>query len=394
MTGEYPPQPGGVSEYTQLVAEGLSAGGDRVVVYAPAHRSETAMGDQSRVLVRRLPDRYGLGGLRWLDRALSDDRPDRLLLQYTPHSFGFKAMNVPLALWIGARASKIAPLSVMFHEVAFPFVRRPIRHNLIAAINRIMARAIAGAADEVLVTIPGWKSLILSICPGARPPECLPVPSSVPANADPKRVAAARKRFVSDDRIVLIGHFGTFGRLITDVLEPVLLEVHSQVPEARFLLMGRGSVLYQSRLATSHPDLAASIFATGDLSASEVSVHLRACDLVVQPYPDGVSARRTSVMAGLCNEVPIVTNLGPLSEPMWAIEGALALASSYDPELFASACKRILALPPSARAALGAKGGELYRREFSLERTLKRLRQTEARRAASPQLETSGDHRL
>ena len=35
LTGEYPPQAGGVSDYTRLVAEGLAAVGDEVAVYAP-----------------------------------------------------------------------------------------------------------------------------------------------------------------------------------------------------------------------------------------------------------------------------------------------------------------------------------------------------------------------
>ena len=35
LTGEYPPQSGGVSDYTRLVVEGLAAVGDEVAVYAP-----------------------------------------------------------------------------------------------------------------------------------------------------------------------------------------------------------------------------------------------------------------------------------------------------------------------------------------------------------------------
>ncbi len=35
VTGEYPPQPGGVSDYTRLVARGLAGAGDRVEVWAP-----------------------------------------------------------------------------------------------------------------------------------------------------------------------------------------------------------------------------------------------------------------------------------------------------------------------------------------------------------------------
>ena len=35
ITGEYPPNPGGVADYTQLVALGLAAHGDSVHVWAP-----------------------------------------------------------------------------------------------------------------------------------------------------------------------------------------------------------------------------------------------------------------------------------------------------------------------------------------------------------------------
>ena len=43
------------------------------------------------------------------------------------------------------------------------------------------------------------------------------------------------------------------------------------------------------------------------LANEEVSVHLSACDLMIQPYPDGISARRTSAMAALAHERPVVT---------------------------------------------------------------------------------------
>ena len=36
ITGEYPPAPGGVSDYTEAVAAGLAAAGDEVHVWCPA----------------------------------------------------------------------------------------------------------------------------------------------------------------------------------------------------------------------------------------------------------------------------------------------------------------------------------------------------------------------
>jgi len=372
LTGEYPPQSGGVSDYTRLVAERLAAVGDGVAVYAPPQ----AIGPDSAppgVRVRRLPDRFGLRGLRWLDRELVRCRPDRVLIQYVPHAFGLKAMNLPFAAWVAARARRVAPLWVMFHEVAFPFVRRPLRHNVLAIVNRVMARAIAGAADRVLVSIPGWNHLLVKICPRARHGEWLPVPCNVATAAEPEVVAAARSQYAPDPATPLVGHFGTFGRSITDLLEPAVVGLLRTDPRARILLIGRGSERYRVHIGASHPDLAGRVTGTGELPPVEVAAHLRACDLLLQPYPDGVSSRRTSVMAGLANRVPVVTNLGALSEPLWAAAAGVTIALGPDPAALAAAAVGVLALPSEGRLALGARGAELYRSEFALERIIGRL---------------------
>ncbi len=222
LTGEYPPQSGGVSDYTRLVAERLAAMGDEVAVYAPPQGLGPDSGPPG-VRVRRLPDRFGLRGLRRLGRELARDRPDRILVQYVPHAFGLKAMNLPFAAWVAVRARRVAPVWVMFHEVAFPFVRQPLRHNLVAVVNRAMVWAVAGAADRVLVSIPSWGRLLSQVCPRARPAEWLPVPCSVATAADPGLVTTARFRHAPDPTAPLVGHFGTFGRLITDLLEPAIV---------------------------------------------------------------------------------------------------------------------------------------------------------------------------
>src|SRR5262249_49065983 len=89
VTGEYPPQAGGVSDYTRLVARGLALAGDCVDVWAPPCDSESPECD-SGVTVRRLPDHYGPRSLRVLNRELDVlPGPRRLLVQYVPHAFGW-----------------------------------------------------------------------------------------------------------------------------------------------------------------------------------------------------------------------------------------------------------------------------------------------------------------
>ena len=146
LTGEYPPQFGGVGDYTRRVARGLAATGDVVHIWAPPCDEPDAI--ESGIVVHRLPDRFGSRSLRVLTREL-DKHPDaRLLLQYVPHAFGWRAANLPFCWWL--RSRRRDSLWVMFHEVAFPFGRgETLSRNALAAVNGVMA-AIA-AKDKAQV---------------------------------------------------------------------------------------------------------------------------------------------------------------------------------------------------------------------------------------------------
>ena len=374
LTGEYPPQPGGVSAYTRLVAEGLAAMGDEIVVYAPPQTLGAEL-PAPGVRVHRLPDRFSLRGLYRLDRELARHRPDRILVQYVPHAFGLKAMNLPFTTWAAARAARLAPLWVMFHEVAFPFVRRPIRYNLVALANRAMARTLVARADRVMVSVMHWEQVLRRLCRLARRADWLPVPCNVATNADPDRVVAVRARYAPDVASPLVGHFGTFGPLITDLLDLSVAGVLRGNPQAQILLIGRGSDQYLARIGKLYPELTGRMAATSELSPEELAAHLRACDLLLQPYPDGVSSRRGGAMAGLANRVPIVTNLGHISEPFWAASPGVTVVPAPDPVSLAAAAVKVLALSSESRLALGESGAELYESEFSLDRTIARVRQ-------------------
>lgn len=220
LTGEYPPQPGGVADYTRLVAAGLAAAGDAVTVYAPP--SVGAPIFDPGVTVHTLPDHFGACGLLALDRALSAaPRPDRILIQYVPHAYGCRAMNLPFAAWVGFRARQVAPVWVMFHEVMYPLqAGQPWRHAILGRVTRAMARQLARVADRVFVSIPAWGRWLCRIAPSARPAEWLPVPSVIPHDPAASRVAAVHRHHA--DGAELIGHFGTYGGLVAPLLEPAV----------------------------------------------------------------------------------------------------------------------------------------------------------------------------
>ena len=368
VTGEYPPQTGGVSDYTRLVARGLADAGDRVEVWAPP-----SGGDDPRdpgVVVHRLPDRFGPWSLARLGQFLdARPQPRRLLVQYVPHAFGWKAANLPFCLWL--RSRRRDGVWVMFHEVAFP--REPgqrVAHRALGAITRRMAKLVAQSAARRFVAIPAWRPMLESIVGAKVDAAWLPVPSGIPVVVDADAVRTLRARYAGPS--ALVGHFGTYGDLIAPMLEaavPALLAA----ADCRLLLLGHGSAAVQAALATRHPSLAERIAAAGSLSAADVSRHLQACDVMLQPYPDGVSSRRTSAMAALAHGRALVTTAGALTEPIWSEREAAALVPVGDSAALAAAAARLVG-DPAERAALAAQGARLYDERFDLRHTIAALR--------------------
>jgi glycosyltransferase involved in cell wall biosynthesis len=375
VTGEYPPVLGGVAAYTAAVAGALADAGAEVHVWAPGDADGPAAGPGG-VVVHRIAGRFGPGGLARLDRGL--DRfsgPRTVLIQYTPHAFGLKAMNFPFAAWAGWRARRGDDVRVMFHEVAFPWVRRPLRHNLIAATNRAMAALLVRACSRAYVSIPGWEPLLRRLGAGRTPIGWMPVPSNVPEEAPAAAVAARRAELTGGDPAArVVCHFGTYGPWITRTLAPVLRELLGRRPDIRVLLLGATGDRWRGELVDGRADWPGRVIAPGPLPGPAIAEYLRACDLALQPYPDGASGRRTTLMAALANGLSVVTTLGALSEPIWA-DGAVAVAPADDADRLARLAFDLLDCPDRL-AELGLAGRRLYEDRFAIRHTVAALLDT------------------
>jgi glycosyltransferase involved in cell wall biosynthesis len=368
LTGEYPPQHGGVSDYTRLVAGGLAAAGDRVDVFAPP--CEQPGVPDSGVTVHRLPDHFGLRSLRLLSRDLNATPPPRrLLVQYVPHAFGWKALNLPFCLWL--RSRRRDSVWVIFHEVAFPIAReQALRRNVLGAGTRLMAALVSRAAERVFVSTPSWQPLVTSLTRGSTPVSWLPVPSSISVVSDPPGVSDLHDRYGQGHR--LVGHFGTYGHAIRALLDgslPILLAS----TDCRVLLLGRGSAEMRSNLAARHPTLSDRIHAAGDLAPCALSCHVSACDVMLQPYPDGISSRRTTAMVVLSHGRPLITTSGHLTEPLWADSSAVVLVPVGDAAALAAAASDLLR-HPVRRGQMAETAKALYNGYFDLHHTIDALR--------------------
>jgi len=366
VTGEYPPTRGGVSDYSRSIALGLAAAHDEVHVWAPS--AGVSLATDPGIHVHSLPQGFGPVGLRALSRALLQERsPKRILVQYVPQAFGWRGLNVPFCAWLSSL--RAVEVFVMFHEVAVPWTAGLWRRNAAYVVMRAMAALLLARADRIFVSTTSWEPTLQSLAIRWRGATWLPVPSNVPTHAPDDARSTTRKRLGIDEGTRVIGHFGTYGGMTAPLVARALTHLLEAERRRVALLIGHGGDVFARQLQSD--GAADRVLATGPLDAADIASHLLACDVLLQPYPDGVSTRRTSTMAGLALGVPIVTNEGHLTEPIWRESGGVEIVDT--PEAVATGAERLLRDPVQA-AALGDRGRRLYEERFSLDRVVASLR--------------------
>jgi glycosyltransferase involved in cell wall biosynthesis len=370
VTCEYAPTLGGISDYTLTVASALAAAGHRVHVWCPeADRppppcAGVTIHPELGCFDRRSLRRVG----RMLDRLPA---PRRLFVQWVPHGFGYRSLNLPFAVWVAGRAwLRGDEIHLMIHE---PYMRfsRNLLHSGMSLVHRLMLLVAGSGAEWTWLSTPAWAPFARPYLPRRRPMQWLPVPVPALARADARDAAAVRAQLVPGGGPV-VGHFSSHSRILTPVLAPAIdwILQHSR---ATVVLIGRDGERLRSQIVSARPRFADRIRATGDLDRPALARHFQACDVMLQPYPDGISARRTSTLTLLAHGCPVVTNRGELTESLWS-EDDVALAPEPDPSLIGAAVVDLLH-DARRRAELGERGLGLYNRLFDVRHAVFALQQ-------------------
>ncbi len=384
LTGAYPPQTGGVSDYCAAVASGFSDVGVPIHIWSSGVPAGDLPAELPGVALHRLPALFSVRGLRRLARALDQTSAPRvLLLQYSPNVLGWRGMNLFACLWLLMR-SRRDEVRVMFHEPYFYFSLRHPLYNVLAVVQRLMAVALLGASRQVYVSSSTWVSRLRPyMWFGDRPLQWLPVPANVPRCDDEAAVQRCRHELSGGNPGVrVVGHFGTYGAHVRSVLEPCLAALAARDSRLRVACLGRHSAAFARDLASRVPALRGRVVASGGLASTEVSAWIRACDVMVQPFLDGVTTRRGSLMAALVNGAPTVTTVGALTEAFWLQEDGIVLAPAGDAPGLADRVIELLG-DETRRRALGSAAADLYERRFSVRHSVQRLHAGAADSSAS-----------
>ena len=224
-----------------------------------------------------------------------------------------RGANLPFCRWFSRLRRPAADVRVMFHEPYFYFTwRRPWSpSNGLAVVQRLMARALLGGAGRVY-----YSDRNLAAVSAERPRRTLAIPSSVPDAVAAEAIARQRAAATNGQpQAPLVGHFGTYGahrrrRALHDAAgaHRPSAAAPSRAPRGRWSGFPARLAADASRARRPQPRPQAASTPRRWRRA------LRACDVLLQPYPDGITTRRTSAMAGLRSGVATVSSNGPFTE--------------------------------------------------------------------------------
>lgn len=370
ITGEFPPSPGGVSDYSLQIATGLAAAGDPVHVWCPNATGE--LPDTSPVEVHRVAGTWRPADLARLDSEMdATPSPRRLLVQWVPHAYDRRSLNVGFCRWVRRRGLRGDVVDLMVHEPFLAFREGGWRQDAAAAVHRLMAAMLLSVARRVWVAIPAWAARLRPWAFGRPLSFCwLPVPSSIPVVSKPMAVESLRAALSGGQ--TLFGHFGTYGRESRVALMRIVPALFTREPDSAVLLLGRRSCDFAQQLRRELGPMGSRVHATGGLASHDLSVHLQACHVLIQPYPDGASARRSTLMAALAHGLPIVTTHGRLSEPLWGRSGAVTTVAAHDHDAIVAAASALAADRLHSQEQ-GRMARQLYHDRFDLRHSIQAL---------------------
>lgn len=367
LSARFPPQRCGVGDYTYFLSGALAGRGHSVDVL-------TAMGELDELLypppvgvqVHRVVTSWEAKGLPDLIGHLRRLRSQVLVIQYTPHSFDHRGITFAINLLPTLLRFSQVRIITNFHELYITF-SRSIKRNTGALWQRSSAMLLATASHALTVTAPEWQSRLQSI--GIRKSvEMIPVGSNIPLApiSDEDRALLRNSIFRKTDGLLVAGFGARHDRDIPTALY-ALQQLKKRGP-AKLVWIGGGNPNPQQTLSIEqalrdHGLDGNDVEWTGALRHPEVSRLLSACDVMILPFVDGVSTRRTSAVSALQHGLPLLTTRGASLQP-WFVQGEnVYLSPTGDRQGLADGLVE-LARRPDLRARLAQGGRRLYETYF------------------------------
>jgi glycosyltransferase involved in cell wall biosynthesis len=369
ITGEYPPDRGGVGDFTSQLGQALGDLGHEVHVITTRSPS-TDLTQTPPVTVHRAIDDWSWRCWKQTVALTEDLDLDILDVQYQAAAY-----RMHPAINLVPRPQGRPPIVVTFHDLKVPYLfpkAGPLRRWVVGMLAR--------RADAVIVT-NREDHLRLREKIDSRKLKLIPIGSNIEASppAGYDREAERARWGIGPDDVVL-GYFGFLNESKggEELIRALHLLVEQHLPAHLLKIGGRIGTsdptnrAYAEKLDRLIADLALTprVHWTGYASPAQVSAALLATDVCVLPYRDGVSFRRGTLLACLAHGRAIVTTRPQVPLPQVRDGETMLLVEPRDPSGLAQAVTR-LAHGPQLQTRLEAEATALAS-EFTWERIARR----------------------
>jgi glycosyltransferase involved in cell wall biosynthesis len=291
--------------------------------------------------------------LAWRRRGIDVSGGD-LILQYNPFSFGRWgfAPRLPIDMWLLRRRRPHVRQAVMVHEAFVPI--ESAKSLVMGTWQRLQLRAILLSVDVVMVTTSSWVPLLPAGCR----PTAIPVGSNLPDRRE--RRESRRRELGADAETLVLASFGhDHPSRLLDYVVAATNAIAARGQSVTLLCLGAGT----RALEGLHPRV--NLHRPGEQSGDELAADLSAVDIYLAALSDGLSTRRTTLIAALQHGLPVVGTEGSRTEPELRRElAAIHWTPAGDPGAFADAAVE-LAGDAALRQRRAAAARELYDRSFS-----------------------------
>ncbi len=350
ITGEYPPQQGGVGDFTRELARALIAGGHETQVVTTAvsnQRSAVSPNPEDGIVVQRRVTSWGIGCWDQIADIANLERFDVLNIQYEPAAYAMQVgVNLLPSGWMRRKIK--TPIVTTFHDLLVPYLfpkAGPLRWKVVEYLARHSA--------AVIVTNGEDQARLSNLHPPMRNVHVIPIGSNIdPSLSDEFDRAAERARWRIQSDEFLLGYFGflNLSKGGSDLMQALKVLSDQGLPVKLLLIGGRtGSsdptnAVYAAQVENLIETLGVKdrVIATGYLEPGDVSRVLTICDVMLLPYVDGASLRRGSLLAAIAHGKAIVT-----TEPRYPIDGlrhseSVLFVPSNEAQALATAVKQVL----------------------------------------------------
>jgi glycosyltransferase involved in cell wall biosynthesis len=281
---------------------------------------------------------------------------DAVVLQYNPFMYGRWGFApwLPAALLRTRRRHPTLEIALMVHEPYVPMINW--RWTLMGIWQRSQLFALRAVADPVFASIDAWTSILGEMRP-RKAVYHLPVGSNLPDRRPYRK--EARLRIGATPETLIISTFGTAhpARRVDYVVAAVNAIAVSGVPTI-LLNLGAGTPAFHGVAPSVR------LLTPGVQSAPALAEFLSATDIFLAPFIDGVSTRRTTVMAALQHGLAVIGTDGPLTDPgLRASDQALRLVPVAREDLFVDAALK-LASRREEREQVRRAARRLYQERF------------------------------